>query len=214
MPKLTTLNKELRSKLFHTIAMKLIRTEVEEYQKILKDLALEMYRRKYRKDIRLIESLPDGFMRTKQNVYCAGLGFPRFILNSVAGRYMPASVRDKERYWCTYSPEVTLEHPVRIAKQDEWRIDVKKEHITKRLLSRAERIKKQGVDLHKRLDTLLTELQGVMLRCKTVKELREQLPEFAEFYPPNHMDNLPVQVSSIANLKKAARSYEAEAKAA
>ena len=204
---LRKLNKQMKSNLFQLIAMKLVRSDIEAYHRSIKVLADALYDRKYHKNMDLINSLPEGFMNSASYAKLSGISIMIFKENSIGCVYLPEKESLRRTSWYDDTRNIYFTSKKRVVRSDRHQVEIVKADLPKFMLKKVEKVNKEGVALRKSIEVILNQLSSVLVSCKTVKELRKMLPEFAAFYPPDNQDNFPAVVVSAPVLQKAAKQW-------
>lgn len=201
------LNKTLRSGIFQSIAMKLVRTDIEDFEKSRKELADKLYEWNYKKDLKLINSLPDDFLSTSSRIHIEGMSVIGLQINSVGSYYIPERESERNQSWSSRNSQIDFTTSKRSKHGHNYSISIRKEDLPAALISKIKKTDQKGKDLYEKMDKLMLELKGVLNSCNTVQKLREVLPEFDELYPEDEKYNLPVVIPSSSLLKKAAKNF-------
>jgi len=201
------LNKGLRCSLFQLIAMKLVRAEIEKYNAKVRDFANSMYVKKYKKVKTKIDALPRNFFRSTTRINLEGGSLTKFFIDSISAFFMPEYASKGRHSWYGVEGSVPLGKSVIVNNDDSYSvgIDVKKFNIGDTKKYKA--LKKEGISLTTKTETLLSELRGTLNGCTTVAGLRKILPEFQSLYPADEQDALPVCVPQADHLKAAAQEW-------
>jgi len=204
---LRKLTKQMKSELFQLIAMKLVRSEVEEYEHSIKVLADALWEWKYKKDIDIITTLPDGFMRTCSCANLAHIDFLVININQITNCYMPEKLSNSSSSWAHTTNSISFTSKKRVKRDDQYSVSIAAHELPKSLMNRIDKMKKKSEVLRDKISSLMVELKGVIQSSKTIKDLREILPEFSEFYPSDNADSFPVISVSADNIQSAARKW-------
>lgn len=201
------LNKKLRSELFHTIAMKLVRKDIEDFEQAKKVLADDIYLAVYGKDVKKMEALPADYFGTVNSMYFDESPI-LLVVNSVSNYFFPATSSQQAYSWNRTCSYLTLTNP-RVAKgSDQGTLRVVVADLPKRMQNKLTKLNATGEALIERVDLQMNELKNLLNSCKTIKDLKKALPEFAEFYPSELKDNFPVVAADTSNLKVAIDKYK------
>jgi len=201
------LNKELRCSLFQLIAMNLVRADLDKYNEKVRDFAQYLYEKKYKKFKKKMAALPSNFFTTSSIVTLQNGSLTKFNTNSISGYYMPEYVSERTRGWYGAESAIRLKNSVAVNQDDSYQIEADAKNLNVMDAKKYKALKKEGVNLASKTESLLDELKGVLMGCSTVAGLRKMLPEFELFYPSDEQDVMPVCIPQADNLKIAAESW-------
>ena len=210
------LNRTMRSGLFQTIAMKLVRAKLEAFNELKEKLAVELYQWKYNRHTRAMSALPENAFNYIREVRFSDFSVVTFNVNAISNFFLPEKQSHKvpRSRWSSPAEKIYMRAPAPVLYCDQHRISVDKKNLPVRLKKKAEALKKKGIKLEKETDILLCELRAILNSCPTVAQLRKVLPEFSEFYPSDEVDSLPAVIANSTLVKSAAGEWSKQQEAA
>lgn len=197
------LKKSDKNEIFSKIIISLMSKKVNKLKAKENTLALKLYNHIYKKQIKLLNELPDGYVPTASRISITtairtiNLDYAHLLYNSNTYNDFTLTSLFRRQYY------LNLLQPKRIRFIDQISSssgDTNK--VTQILTKELESYIEENLKLIEEIKILSTDLKTILNSCTTVKQLTEDLPDFEYLYPKKITTNLPSLIPNITRIKK------------